>query len=177
MIDVHKPTEQNKPLISEPRKPSSPEKPILSFLPAGKIRGAAEHLVSAFAGALLLFLFFMASGSVVLFMADTPLMPLTFVPVICLMPILAGALAVIVLEKLRKAPMNIKRGALVGALAGFSGSAASMVILGVLSLLGKQPLGSSLSSPVMAIAVLLISVAIDTIIAALGGALVVKFTE
>ena len=150
---------------------------MLSFIPAGKIRSIAEHLVAAIAGGLLLFLFFMASEAVVLFMADTPLMPLTFVPVICLLPVLAGALAVIVFEKLRKAPMGIKRGAAVGALAGFFGSASSMLILSILALVGKQPLGSALSSPVMAIAVLLISVAIDTVLAALGGALVVKFTE
>ena len=128
-------------------------------------------------GGLLLFLFFMASEVVVLFMSDTPLMPIMFVPVICLLPVLAGALAVIVFEKLRKAQLGIKRGALVGALAGFFGSAASALILSILSLIGKQPLGEALSSPVMAVAVLLISVAIDTILAALGGALVVKFTE
>ena len=151
---------------------------MFSFLPAGRIRGAAEHLAAALAGGLLLFLFFMASEAVVFFMqANSPLMPLTFLQVICLLPLLAGALAVIVLERLRKAPLGIKRGAAVGALAGFFGSAASLVILGILALLGTQPLGSALSSPVMAIAVLLISVAIDTILSALGGALVVKFTE
>ena len=133
--------------------------------------------MAAFVGALLLFLFFMASEVVVLFMVDTPLMPIMFVPVICLLPVLAGALAVIVFEKLRQAPMGIKRGAPVGALAGFFGSASSMVILSILALIGKQPLGSALSSPVMAIAVLLISVAIDTVLAMIGGALVVKFTE
>ena len=53
-IDVHKPSEQQKPLLSEPRHQSSPEKPLLSFLPAGKPRSVAEHLVAALAGALLI---------------------------------------------------------------------------------------------------------------------------
>ena len=150
---------------------------MLSFLPAGRIRSVAEHLVAAKVGGLLLFLFFMASELAVLFMSDTPLMSITFVPVICLLPVLAGALAAIVFEKLRKVQPGIKRGAAVGTLAGFCGSMMSAIILSILALLGKQPLGSSLSSPVMAIAVLLISVVIDTILAALGGALVVKFTS
>jgi hypothetical protein len=136
----------------------------------------SEHLLAALVGALLLFLFFMASEIAVLFMASD-LMPVTFVPVICLLPVLAGALAAIVFEKLRKAPMGIKRGAAVGALAGFCGSLLSMLVLSLLALLGKQPLGAAFSSPIMVIAVLLISVALDTVLAALGGALVVKFTS
>jgi hypothetical protein len=150
---------------------------VLSFLPAGKARSAVEHLAAACVGALLLFLFFMASEVAVLFMPDTPLMPVTFVPVICLLPVLAGALAAIVFEKLRKAQIGIRRGALVGAIAGFFGSAFSAFILLALSLLGRPPFGEALSSTLIVAAVLLISVAIDTILAALGGALVVKFTS
>ena len=150
---------------------------MLSFLPSGKIRSIAEHLLAAFVGALLLFLFFMASELAVLFMTDTPLMSIIFVPVICLLPVLAGALAAIVFEKLRKTQIGIKRGAAVGALAGFSGSMLSAIILAVLALLNMQPLGSGLSAPIIAIGVLLISVAIDTVLSALGGALVVKFTS
>jgi len=150
---------------------------MLSFLPAGKIRSAAEHLVAAMVGALLLFLFFMASEAAVLFMADTPLMPITFVPVICLLPILAGALAVIVFEKLRKASMGIKRGALVGALAGFFGSFISSVPILALAIMNKNPMGEMLSSTLMVVVVLVITIGLDTMLAAIGGALVVKFTS
>ena len=150
---------------------------MLSFLPAGRIRGAAEYIVAAKVGALLLFLFFMASEVAVIFMADTPLMSVTFVPVICLLPVLAGALAAIVFEKLRKAPTGIKRGAAVGALAGFCGSSFSSFILVVLSVMNMKPFGDALSSTLAVVAVLLITICIDTVLAALGGALVVKFTS
>jgi len=150
---------------------------VLSFLPAGRIRSVAEHLAAAIVGALLLFLFFMASEAAVLFMADTPLMPITFVPVICLLPVLAGALAVIVFERLRKAPLGIKRGALVGALAGFFGSFVSSVPLIVLAILNKNPLGAMLSSTLMVALVLVVTIGLDTLLSALGGALVVKFTS
>ena len=137
----------------------------------------AEHLVAAIVGAVLLFLFFMASEAAVLFMADTPLMPITFVPVICLLPILAGALAVIVFEKLRKAPLGIKRGAAVGALAGFFGSFVSSVPIIALAIMNKNPLGEMLSSTLLVVAVLFITIGLDTLLAAIGGALVVKFTS
>ncbi len=150
---------------------------MLSFLPAGKIRSLVEHLLAAAAGAILLFLFFMASEMAVLFMRDTPLMSITFVPVICLLPVLAGALAAIVFEKLRKAPLGIKRGALVGALAGFFGALVSSVPLLALDLMNMNPLGDALASTPIVVAVLFVTIGLDTILAALGGALVVKFTS
>ena len=168
---------QSKIPQSEPHKAPAPEKPVLSFLPAGKPRSIAEHLVAALAGALLLFLFFMASELAVRFMADIPLMSVTFVPVICLLPVLAGALAAIVFEKLRKAQPGIKRGAAVGALSGFFGSLLSSFVLFVLSLLNMKPFGDAISSTLMVFAVLVVTIGVDTILAALGGALVVKFTS
>jgi len=149
---------------------------MLSFIPAGKLRSVAEYLVSAIVGALLLFIFFMASEAAVMLLKDTPLMSITFVPVICLLPLLGGALAAIVLEKLRKCQQGMKQGAIAGALAGLTGSFISSLILLVLSLLGKSPLGDALSSTLMVFAVLAISVGLDTLLGALGGALVAKFT-
>jgi hypothetical protein len=109
-------------------------------------------------------------------MRDTPLMPITFVPVICLLPILSGALAAIALEKLRTASIGIKRGALVGALSGFFGALVSSVPLLVLDLLNMNPLGDALASTPIVAGVLLITIGLDTLLSALGGALVVKFT-
>lgn len=178
-IDIHKDKAppQGKPLISEPRKPSQQPKPLLTFLPAGKIRSIAEYLVAAAAGAILLFLFFMASEAAVLLMRDTPLMSITFVPVICLLPILSGALAAIALEKLRAASIGIKRGAIVGAVSGLFGALVSSVPLLALDLLNMNPFGDALASTPIVAAVLLVTIALDTLLAALGGALVVKFTS
>jgi len=152
---------------------------VLSFLPAGKVRSAAEHLVAAVVGALLLFVFFMASEIAVQVMQDTPLMPVTFIPVICLLPILAGALAVIVFEKLRKTTMGIRRGALVGALAGLFGSMVSSLPLLILTLIkpDRPAFGDMLASPLLVALVLIVTIGLDTLLAAIGGALVVKFTS
>ena len=79
-------------------------------------------------------------------------------------------------EKLRKVQPGIKRGAAVGALAGFFGSLTSSIILLLLSVLGQQPLGASLASTLYVFIVLAISIVLDTLLAAFGGALVVKFT-
>jgi len=150
---------------------------MLSFLPAGKIRSIAEYLVAAFVGAMLLFLFFMASEAAVQFMKDIPMMPITFIPVICLLPLLAGALAVIVFEKLRKAPVGIKRGALVGALAGFFGTFISSVPIIIIAIMNMNPLGEMLASAPLVVLVLFITIGLDTLLAAIGGALVVKFAS
>jgi hypothetical protein len=160
-----------------PAQSSTHEKPALSFISNERIRKIAEFIVAAKVGALLLFLFFMVSELAVFFMKDIPFMPVTFVPVICLLPALAGALAAIVLEKLRKAQIGIKAGALSGALAGFCGSLISSIILVVLSVLNMKPFGDALSSTLLVFAILLVTVGIDTILGALGGALVVKFTS
>jgi len=119
----------------------------------------------------------MVSEATVLFMKDTPLMPIMFVPVICLLPVLAGALAVIVFEKLRKAPLGIKRGALIGALAGFFGSFVSSVPIIALAILNMNPFGETLSSTLMVALVLFITIGLDTMLAAIGGVLVVKFAS
>jgi len=104
-------------------------------------------------------------------------MPIIFVPVICLLPLLAGALAVIVFEKLRMAPMGIKRGALIGALAGFFGASVSSVPILVLAIMNMNPLGEMLASTLMVVLVLFITIGLDTLLAAIGGVLVVKFTS
>ncbi|MFA6907776.1 MAG: hypothetical protein WC263_03025 [Candidatus Micrarchaeia archaeon] len=150
---------------------------MLSFLPAGRARGAAEHLIAAIVGALLIFIFFMVSEAAVQLMKDTPLMSITFVPVICLLPVLAGALAVIVFERLRRSQPGMKRGALVGGLAGFFGASASAVPLIALAVLNKNPLGDMLSSSLLVVLVMLATICLDTLLAAAGGAIVVKFTS
>jgi H+/Cl- antiporter ClcA len=66
---------------------------------------------------------------------------------------------------------------LVGALAGLFGSFVSSVPLLILAILNKNPLGDMLSSTLMVALVLVVSIGLDTLLAALGGALVVKFTS
>jgi len=100
-----------------------------------------------------------------------------FLPVVCIMPILSGAVSTLVLEKLRKKPLTLKRGAMVGAAAGLAGAFVAAFALVIVSLLTKQsPFGGFIKDLLVYVALLAI-LAIDTVLGALGGAAVVKFIK
>lgn len=164
------------------QKPASPnDKPqdqsMLSFIPAGMARSIAEYLVAAAAGAIPLFAFFALAQVTRAVFQTIDLIGLAFVPVICIMPIIAGAVGALVLEKLRSKPLTMQRGAMVGAAAGLAGSFVSIVMLAAASvLLGTSPFGFGIVGLVL-YALLVAVVGIDLVLGALGGALVVKFVK
>lgn len=158
------------------KQPTSEEESVLSFVPPGMPRSVAEYIVAVIPGALLLFIFFIgAEGAMILVNQD--ILSVIFLPVVCIMPILAGAVSTLVLEKLRKKPLTLQRGAVVGLAAGLVGSLVSAVALVVIQLITqKLPFGSFLSG-LLVYAVLLAIIVIDAVLGALGGALVVKFIK
>ena len=104
-------------------------------------------------------------------------MAITFLPVICLMPLLSGAISSLVLEKIRSKLITYQRGALVGAFSGLIGSLASVLLLVVVFMLGKKPFGTVLDSTPLVVAARFIIIAMDTLLAALGGAIAVRFLK
>jgi len=147
---------------------------MFSFIPAGMARSIVEYLISAIPGAILLFAFFLAAEIATIFLNAE----LSFIPVICAVPILAGVISTLVLEKVRNKPLNFKRGALVGAAAGLFGVLASALMIVLLILLKPQipPFGSLLNGWIVYVA-LLLTIFMDTVLGALGGAVVVKFIK
>ena len=152
---------------------------MLSFVPAGMARSVAEYIAALVPGAVLLFAFFLAAEAAMIFLGTgSSILSLAFVPVICIMPILAGVVSTLFLEKLRKKPLTMQRGAVVGAAAGFAGAAISALLLGLVKLyLQRPPFGSILPSGILTLVVLVLVVIIDAVLGALGGALVVKFIK
>lgn len=149
---------------------------FLSFIPAGILRSIAEYLVAIIPGALLLFAFFVAAemGMVVI---GGDILAASFIPVICVTPVLSGVVSTLVLEKLRKKPINFKRGAMVGATAAFTGSFFSVLLLLAVSLFAhKAPFGSLLSGAILYASFFAV-VLVDTMLGALGGALVANFIK
>jgi hypothetical protein len=168
-----------KPII--PQSQGVPQSSAFSFVPQGYPRSIVEYIAATIPGAVLLFAFFVASESTVLFLSTggkpNDAMLVTFLPVICLIPVLSGAVSALVLEKVRSKQLSVKRGALVGAAAGLGGTLLSSLMILALSLLGKQPFGSVITStPLVAVALVAI-ICMDAVLAALGGALVVKFLK
>lgn len=160
---------------------------MLTFVPAGTGRSVAEYIAAMIPGAVLLFAFFLAAEAAMVALGcanpnNCPtggsILPVAFVPVICIMPILAGVVSTLILEKLRKKPLTMQRGATVGAAAGLAGALVSAVLIMIVHLFTsyKQPLGIALPGLFLAVAMLVV-VVIDAVLGALGGALVVKFIK
>lgn len=149
---------------------------MLSFIPEGTPRSVAEYLIAALAGAVLLFAFFLlAEMAGVLFKSD--IIAIVFVPVICIMPVISGAVSTLILEKLRTKPLSFKRGALVGAASGLAGALIAAVLLFALDMAAKiHPFGAGITGLIL-LAVLVPVIVLDAVLGALGGALVVKFVK
>ena len=149
---------------------------MLSFIPAGMPRSIAEYAVAAIAGAVLLFAFFLlAEMASLLFKSD--IIAIVFLPVICIMPIISGAISTLLLEKLRSKPLTLQRGAMVGAASGLAGAAVSAAMLFTLDMLAKiHPFGAGITGIVL-LAALAPVVLVGIVEGALGGALVVKFVK
>ena len=149
---------------------------VISFVPAGIGRSIVEYLVALIPGAVLLFAFFLAAEAAMLFIGGD-ILAIAFLPVICIMPILAGVVSTLVLEKLRRKPLNMQRGAMVGAAAAFGGAFLSAIMMILVNVFAHKPPFGSLVSGLLVYVVLVLVLVMDTVLGALGGALVVKFIK
>ena len=165
----------------KPQPQQSPQKEedesLLSFIPKGMPRSIAEYLAALLPGSILLFSFFLAAEVAVVFLPGGDLLAAAFLPVICIMPLLCGVVSALVLEKLRKKPLTIQRGAMVGAAAGLIGALVSVILLAVVALVFKKYAFGTALVGILFYLVLLVVLAIETILGALGGAALVKFIK
>jgi len=147
---------------------------LLSFVPPGIARSIAEYGLAAIAGAVLLFAFFMlAEIASVIFKSE--IISMVFLPVICVMPVISGAVSALLLEKIRNRSASLKSGALVGMVSGLVGAAIfSLVLFGLELLAQLHPFGNFFAGAII-LAALVPIMLIDGVLGALGGALVAKF--
>jgi len=148
---------------------------MLSFIPEGMLRSIVEYLVALIPGSALLFAFFIAAQLMVIMLGDA--LAVSYFLAACIMPVLAGVVSTLVLERLRKKPLTMQRGAMVGAAAGIFGAAVSSFALIAVSVLAKKAIFGTMLSGLLAYAVLAVIVLIDAILGALGGVAVVKFLK
>lgn len=163
-------------LVAVSKQPEEQES-MLAFVPAGVGRSIAEYLAALIPGAVLLFAFFLAAEGAVILFAGQDIMALAFLPVACIVPILSGVVSTLALEKLRKKPLTIQRGAMVGAVAALGGAFLSALLLVLVNLFVHKPPFGSFVAGWMVYVVLLVIIFMDTLLGALGGALVVKFIK
>jgi len=172
-LALQKPQQQHSGQAKEEKNGES----FFSFVPAGILRSIAEYVAAALPGSILLFAFFLAAEALVLFLPGGDLVSASFIPVICIMPLLAGVISTLALEKIRSKPLSVGRGALVGAAAGFAGGAVSAIMLAAIALVfSKYAFGSGISG-ILFYLMLLAVIFIQVLLGALGGALVVHFIK
>ncbi|MEM4633836.1 MAG: hypothetical protein QW275_01645 [Candidatus Anstonellaceae archaeon] len=161
---------------SKQPSPAAQKKPMLHFIQEGMPRIIAEYTLSIIPGAILLFAFFIAAeATVAVFRRDV--MAVTFLPVICILPLLSGVVSALVLEKVRNREVSMRAGAIAGGLSAFAGSLASSFVLLALDLaIRLHPFGSGITG-ILLFFVLAVVVAMDTVLGALGGALTAKFLK
>jgi len=159
------------------KQPSEEQESMLAFVPAGAGRSLAEYTAGLIPGAVLLFAFFLAAEGAVILFAGQDIMALAFLPVACIVPLLSGVVSTLALEKLRRKPLTIQRGAMVGAAAALIGALLSALLLVLVNVFAhKAPFGSFVSGWLVYV-VLAVIIFMDTVLGALGGALVVKFIK
>lgn len=172
--------------IQKPQPQSAPSKEegdsVLSFVPKGPARSAAEYFAALLPGTVLLFAFYLAAEVAVVLIGGNnesmaSMISTSFIPVICIMPIISGVVSTLVLEKLRKKPLTMKRGAMVGAASGIVGALASVFMLAVVALFAHMYAFGSALTGILFYVVLLVLIPIEGILGALGGAAVVKFIK
>ncbi|MEM2137921.1 MAG: hypothetical protein QW568_02440 [Candidatus Anstonellaceae archaeon] len=159
----------------QPQQKPQESESMLSFVPEGILRSIVEYLAALIPGSALLFAFFIAAQLMVIMLGDV--LAVSYFLAACVMPVLAGVVSALVLERLRKKPLSMQRGAMVGAAAGIFGAAISSVALITVSVLAKKAIFGAILPGLLAYAVLAVIVLMDTILGALGGVIVVKFLK
>jgi hypothetical protein len=162
---------------AKPEQQQEDEESFFSFVPAGIFRSIVEYIAALLPGAILLFAFFVAAEALVLFLPGGDLISASFLPVICIMPVLAGVVSTLALEKIRSKALSMQRGAMVGAAAGLIGGVISVLMMAVIAIFFKKlPFGEGISG-ILFYVILLVVVFLEAVLAALGGALVVQFIK
>ncbi|MCX8197469.1 MAG: hypothetical protein N3G80_04110 [Candidatus Micrarchaeota archaeon] len=152
------------------------EQSLLSFIPQGLPRTAAEYLVSGAIGGLVYFGFFILVLGLLFFIKDNN-MALIFLPLTCVIPPLTGALSALVFERVRNRPLSLKSAAAVGAIAGLLGSSISSLVALLASFFAPPNSVFSLLQPLLLFVALAVLAVVDSILAALGAAVVAHITK
>ncbi len=154
---------------------------LFGFIQNLILRKIIEVLFSSIPGAIIFFVFIIATGILNILSTsgtENNIFALTYIPVVCVLPIVIGVIGPLILEKVRSNPtLSLRASVLVSFISAFVGSffgAFALAITGVVSE-GFSPFGGLLEpvlgAPGLLLAMVLI-VFISTILSTIGGALI-----
>lgn len=154
---------------------------FFSFIPHPLAKKAVEIIASAIPGALILFIFIAGTSALNIFSyasSKNDVFAATYIPVVCLLPLVVGVIGPLVLERVRgETRLFMKSSVLVSFLSGFFGSLISALALVISSLLSAdfKPFGDFVSDPLTIAGAAILLVIISSILSTIGGALIVAF--
>ncbi len=159
-------------------KTAGAAKPLLMFLPAGPARSVGEIVVSAIPGGILQFIFIVLAAGLNIWGAQSngnELYAAVYLPVVCLLPLVVGAISALVLERVRGLSMlQVKGGMIAAAVAGLVGSLLGAIVIiatGMLKIAGGKPLGASFTDVTYLVALPIVMAFVAMVMAAIGAAL------
>ena len=155
---------------------------IFKFIPHPLLKRAVEILFSSIPGAAIFFVFIIATGMLNIFSSSAGpnnIFAATYLPVVCILPIVVGVIGPLILEKVRSAQsLSLHGSVLVSFISAFTGSFFGALALLITGLVGSnfKPFGGIfepvLGPPGMFVGFLLI-VIISTVLSTIGGAIIV----
>jgi len=149
------------------------------FLPFGPLRDAAEIALASLPGAAMLILFILVVGALTINF-NTNGFAASYIPVVCLLPLVVGIVTPLVLERIRgEHRISLRRAILCSCSSGLFGSffaSAALILLGVLNPTFK-PFGPSVSGLLPLVFLFVLIVGISTALSAAGGAILVIFIQ
>ena len=163
---------------SESARTSGTNHPLLVFLPAGPARSAGEIIASAIPGGVLQFVFIVAAAGLNIWGAQSAgneLYAAVYLPVVCLLPLVVGAISALVLERVQgTSTLHVKGGMISAAVAGLVGGLIGGIVImatGLLKIGGGKPLGASFVDVTYLVALPLVMAVVAMVMAAIGAAL------
>lgn len=166
-------------MAAKPNEPAKGPKSVLSFIPAGMPRDLSEIFVSGIPGAFVLALFILGTAVLnIIFGSNSPLFAATYLPVVCLLPLVVGIVAPLVLERVRGVDvLSLRRSIAASFLSGMLGSllGAFLLIISGVAVPSAKPFGSALTGLPTELVLVLVLVFISTVLSAIGGAILVMF--
>ena len=156
---------------------------LFKFIQNSRLKKVVEVLFSSIPGAVVFFVFIIGTGILNIFSSSAGpnnIFAATYLPVVCILPIVIGVIGPLILEKVRESSsLSLRASVLVSFISALFGSFLGALVLMITGLVGEgfKPFGgvfdSVLGGAPGLVAAFLIIVAISTVLSTIGGAIIV----
>ncbi|MFH1306312.1 MAG: hypothetical protein ABIH83_01485 [Candidatus Micrarchaeota archaeon] len=153
-------------------------KGLFKFISNNLLRAVIEVIFSSIPGAAIFFIFILGTGILNIYTnigGANNVFAATYLPVICVLPIVIGIIGSLILEKVRDdARLSLRASVLVSFVSALAGSFLGTIVLVISGLMGGfMPFGAILPGLTGLVGAFIVLVAASTLLSTIGGALIV----